>query len=485
MNSWYFLVPILLPALIGLCLPFVATDKKNLHQCVGFVLLLELVSCLLAAFRCSGSLGLIRLGDFVFLLSGDLLGKCFSVLFALVFLLAGFFGFEYFAHDERETSYSVFYLLTLSSLQGLCYAGNLFSFYLFYEMMTLCSLPLVLHERTEASRRAGMQYLGYSLLGASLALFGFFFAQRQCYTTTFTPGGALAEGLAQARPELTLLAAFAMLLGFGSKAGLLPLHAWLPIAHPEAPAPASAVLSAVITKGGVLGIIRVLYYVFGPDFLRGSWVQYTLLALALITVFMGSMLAYKEQLLKKRLAWSTVSQVSYALFGLFLLCPAGFAGAMLQILFHALAKTALFLSAGAIIHSAGFVRVGQLRGIGQRMPDVMWCFALASLSLVGIPPLGGFVSKWYLAESSFLQLGSWGWLGAAVLLVSALLTAGYLFPILAAGFFPGKDWPALPRLRVSPLSVGALLTGCAGLLIFGLWPTGLLGLFSRIAGTIL
>ena len=485
MNSWYFLVPVLLPALMGLALPFVAADKKNLHQCVGFVLVLEVASCLMAALRCSGSLSLLRLGDFAFLLSGDTLGKFFSVLFSFVFALAGFFGFEYFEHDEREKSYSVFYLLTLTSLQGLCYSGNLFSFYMFYEMMTLFSLPMVLHERTEASRRAGMQYLGYSLLGACLALFGFFFAQRQCYTTTFTPGGALAEGLAAARPELTLLAAFAMLLGFGGKAGLLPLHAWLPIAHPEAPAPASAVLSGVITKGGVLGIIRVIYYVFGPDFLRGSWVQYTLLALALTTIFMGSMLAYKEQLLKKRLAWSTVSQVSYALFGLFLLCPVGFWGALLQITFHALAKTSLFLSAGAIIHASGFVRVGQLRGIGQRMPDVLWCFALGSLSLVGIPPLAGFVSKWYLAEGSFVQLGSWGWLGAAVLLVSALLTAGYLLSILSAGFFPGKDWPLLPRLRVSPLSAGALVTGCAGLLIFGLWPAGLLELFSRISGTIL
>lgn len=485
MFTWYYLVPILLPVFIGLLLPFVAPDKKSLHQCVAAALGLVLFSSLMAAWRCQGSLTLLTLGDLPLMFAGDALGKFFSVLFAAVFLLAGVFGFEYFSHDEREGSYSVFYLLTLASLQGLCWAGNMFTFYLFYEMMTLCSLPLVLHERTEASRRAGMQYLGYSLFGASLALCGFFFADRFCLTAAFTAGGSLKAAGAAAHPQLVLAAAFLMLLGFSGKAGLLPLHAWLPIAHPEAPAPASAVLSGIITKGGVLGVIRTAYYLFGVELLAGSWVQKVLLALALATVFMGSMLAFKEEILKKRLAWSTVSQVSYALFGLFLFCPAGFGGALLQIVFHALSKVTLFLSAGAVIHATGYTRVPQLKGIGKQMPAVLWCFAIASLSLVGIPPLGGFVSKWYLAQGSLEMLGGLGWLGAAVLLVSALLTAGYLFPIVSAGFFPGKNWPALPAIQSAPLSLAALILGCVGMAAFGLWPTGLLELFSGIAGSIL
>ena len=163
-----------------------------------------------------------------------------------------------------------------------------------------------------------------------------------------------------------------MMVGFGAKAGMLPLQAWLPTAHPVAPAPASAVLSGLITKAGVMAIIRVTFYLFGAEFLKGSWAQTVLIVLALATVFAGSMLAYKEKVLKKRLAYSTVSQVSYVLFGLFLLNATGFAGALLQMVFHAVVKNLLFLSAGAIIYKTGKTDVRQLTGIGKEMPIVLW-----------------------------------------------------------------------------------------------------------------
>lgn len=164
------------------------------------------------------------------------------------------------------------------------------------------------------------------------------------------------------------------------------MHGWLPTAHPVAPAPASAVLSGVITKAGVLGIIRSVYYVAGPDMIKGTWVQYTWIILSILTIFMGSMMAYKEKVLKKRLAYSTVSQVSYILFGLSVMQPIAFVGALMHVIFHSLVKNTLFVSAGAIICKTGKTKVRQLVGIGKEMPVTMWCFTLVSLTLIGIPP---------------------------------------------------------------------------------------------------
>lgn len=261
-----------------------------------------------------------------------------------------------------------------------------------------------------------------------------------------------------------------MIVGFGAKAGMMPMQSWLPTAHPVAPAPASAVLSGVITKGGVIAVIRVTYYMFGPDFLAGSWPQYVLLTLALATVFVGSMLAYREKQLKRRLAYSTVSQVSYVIFGLMLMTPAGAQGALLQMVFHALAKDTLFLAAGAIIFSTNYTRVDQLRGIGRRMPVTMWCFALASLSLIGIPPMAGFVSKWYLLSAGLeAPLQIFGIAGVAVLVISALLTAGYLLPVVTEAFFPGRDY-ITERREVGHDMTWPMIAFCTAMVLLGLLP---------------
>ena len=215
------------------------------------------------------------------------------------------------------------------------------------------------------------------------------------------------------------------------------------------------------------------YYLVGPDFIRGTWVQNTLLTLAIITVFMGSMLAYKEKLLKRRLAYSTVSQVSYVLFGLFLLHPLGFLGALMQVVFHAVAKNILFLGAGAIIYKTGKTFVYELRGLGKEMPIVMWTFAIASLSLIGIPPTAGFVSKWYLAQGGLQpDFGTLGLVGVAVLMVSALLTAGYLLPIVTNAFFPGHDFRRedVAKQQDTPLMRLTLYPVAAGVVVLGLFP---------------
>ena len=269
--------------------------------------------------------------ELLILFKADGLGKLFALLFSFVWLMAGIAAFEYMEHEQDNPRFFCFYLIVGGALSAACWAGNLFTYYILFELMTLTSMPLVLHSLSHESIMAALKYLFYSMGGAFLTLFGIFLFLTEGWTLDFVPGGCLGLGSLNGRE---LLAAFLMVLGFGTKAGLFPMHGWLPTAHPVAPAPASAVLSGVITKAGVLGIIRCVYYVLGAGLLRGSWVQLAWIVMTLITVFMGSMMAYQEDLLKKRMAYSTVSQVSYVLFGLAALHPVAYVGALLLSLIH-------------------------------------------------------------------------------------------------------------------------------------------------------
>ena len=476
------LLLLLIPAVAGAALPFLRLSRKKNLILTGAVLLLCAALSLVLLFQGELSMVLFSMTEkLVVSLKLDLLSKIFLSLSAFGFPLAGFFAFRYMEEEEKEGSFKEstfygFFLLTEAALFGMDLSDNLIAMYFFFEMLTLLSMPLVLFERTERSIAAALKYLFYSIGGAFLALAAIFVLAYYAPTLQFAEGGVLTSGgeLLPALSEnrnLLLIMSFLGIVGFSAKAGMYPLHGWLPTAHPEAPAPASAVLSGVIAKAGVLAIIRLLYYIIGPAFLLGSWVQISLLSLSLLTVFMGSMMAYREKNLKKRLAYSSVSQISYALFGIFLLNPEGFTGGVLQVLFHAAAKICLFLTAGSFIFHGNRRKVEELRGIGKTMPCTLLCFTFASLSLIGIPPFSGFVSKWYLA------LGALGsgipvlyWLGPVILLVSALLTAGYLLPVSVSGFFPGKDFKAGERSReggllmLVPLFVLAILTLVLGLL---------------------
>lgn len=403
----------------------------------------------------------------------DAMSIIFAAVTVIIFLCSGIFSLEYMKHEQKKKRFYVFYLLAFLVLMGLCFAGNLITFYLFFEMLTLASTPLVLHSGSREANMAGLKYLFYSLCGAYMALFGLYFVSKYGNTLTFSEGGVINQELAAGHTGLLLVAAFVMILGFSVKAGMFPMHAWLSAAHPVAPAPASAVLSAVIVKAGVLGIIRVVYYIFGAAFLKGTWVQTAFMVLTLITIFMGSMLAYREPVLKKRLAYSTVSQVSYILFGLSAMDMNSVTGGVLHVIAHGFIKAALFLCAGAIIYMTGKTRVQELKGIGKEMPLLMWCYTIVSLGLIGIPPTGGFISKWYLAMGS-LETGipGFSWIGPVVLLVSALLTAGYLLPITIQGFFPGADYDykALKKKEPSALMTVPVLILTVLTVFVGLFP---------------
>lgn len=404
--------------------------------------------------------------------NADNLSIIFSVLSFVIFLTAGIFSFEYMKHEGHHIRYAVFYVAAFFVFQALCFADNLITYYFFFEMLTLTTFPLVLHNESKEAVMAGLKYLFYSLCGAYMVLFGLYYSAP---ATNFSFGGYMTRRLSESpdmagNGSLYLLCVTLMIFGFGVKAGMFPMHAWLPTAHPVAPAPASAILSAIIVKAGVLGIIRTVFYVYGTDFIKGSYMQTLWMVITLITVFMGSMLAFREDGLKKRLAYSTVSQVSYILFGLSTFTDNGFKGAVLQVVAHGFVKCGLFLCAGAIIYKTGKTKVSELKGIGKQMPVTMVCFTVLSLSLIGIPPTGGFVAKWFLAIGSLESgMGILAWSGPCILLVSALLTAGYLLPVSMRGFFPGDDFDAdtceklepnlLMTLPVIVLTVLAVLVG--------------------------
>ena len=461
---------ILLPALAALVLPFLKT-KQDKHRCVTAALALEAVLAANALFLPERELVLFSMTETLTIaLKLDGISKLFMAIAAFGFLLTGVYAFRYLEHEEKDDRFFCFYLLSLAALMGMDFSRNLVTMYLFFEMITLLSMPLVLFDRTEEAVRGALKYLFYSVAGAFLALGCIFFLSRYCVSLEFVAGGNLDMEKAAGHETLLQIVVFLGIVGFGAKAGMYPLHGWLPTAHPVAPAPASAVLSGIIAKAGVLAIIRVIYFSVGADFLRGTWVQQTLLALALLTVFMGSMMAYREKVFKKRLAYSSVSQISYALVGLFFLTPESALGGLLHVLFHATIKVCLFLVAGSFIHNTGKHRVEEFVGFGKSMPKTLWGFTFAALALIGIPPASGFVSKWYLALGALDSgMGIYTWLAPVVLLISALLTAGYLLPITVSGFFPGKD-AVLPERNseggwamVAPIWILAGLTLILGL----------------------
>lgn len=460
-------------------------NRKYLLVSTGAFLVITAILVVLAL--CLGREGMFTLFSLTerlpILFKIDEISVVFSILAVLIFLCAGFFSFEYMKQEKWEKKYFGFYLIILGVLLALCFAGNLITFYLFFELLTLSSFPLVLHERSKEAVMSGLKYLFYSLCGAYMALFGLYFVERYGNTLTFSAGGVISDQAVSSHMGVLLLVAFLMIMGFSVKAGMFPMHAWLPSAHPVAPAPASAVLSAVIVKAGVLAIVRVVYFVFGASFLRGSWVQTVWLTLSLFTVFMGSLLAYREPVLKKRLAYSTVSQISYILFGLAVMEREAFTGSMLHVLAHGLIKAALFLCAGAIIFKTGKTRVEELRGIGKEMPVLMICYTFVSLGLIGIPPTGGFISKWYLAKGALTSaIPVFYWLGPVILLVSALLTAGYLLPVTIQGFFPGEDYDygALQKKEPSFFMIFPVLILTILSVVIGLLPEGVIGYLSQI-----
>lgn len=481
------ILAILLPMIFGAVLPFLKIKSRSARQfLITGVLAAEAALGLWIIIGGEKYLELWRITDSLAVsLRADGLAKLFVALFVFGWLLIAVFSFEYMKHEEDEDRFYAFFLLSEGALVGLSLAGSLVSMYVCFELVTLLSMPLVMHSMKKDAISAALKYLFYSIAGAFMALLGIFFLAHYSTSLDFVPGGCLDMAAIEGKEGVLLTVIFITVLGFGAKAGMYPLHGWLPTAHPVAPAPASAALSALIAKAGVLAIIRVLYYVVGTEFVAGTWVQTALLCLSLFTVFMGSLMAYRERVFKKRLAYSTVSQISYILTSLFIFSAEGVQGALLHVVFHAIVKTCLFLAAGALIYYTGKTMVDEYKNEGKRMPIIMWSYALAAITLIGIPPTGGFVSKWVIASAALDRApGAFSWLIPAVLLISALLTAGYLMPIALDAFFPGEDSTATIKRTESPTMWVPMAILAAAAVLLGLFSGSLTDFTAGIASLI-
>ena len=486
LKSFQVFVPVLLPILSGIMIGFFRPLRKLRAQRVFLIaaLALNAAAVFMLIVQPEMNFELFRLSERIpIIFKTDSLAQLFCGLASLIFLIVGIYSPEYMKHEGNESRFYMFYLIVLGMLMGFGLSGNMMTLFLFFELSTLISFPLVMHSMEKEAVAAAFKFLYYSVAGASLALIGFIFVYIYGTTLEFVPGGVLNLEKLAGREGQMLAVIFLTIVGFGAKAGMFPLHAWLPAAHPVAPAPASAVLSGVITKAGAFAVIRFVYYLVGADFIRGTWVQISWISLALFSIIMGSALAFREPGLKRRLAFSSISQVSYVMLGLGVLNADGLIGALSHTVFHSIVKDALFLISGVILLKTRKTDAADLRGIGKQAPATMWCFMLLALSVVGVPPTSGFISKWYLSLGALASGPVFiSWMGPVALLLSALLSAGYLLPIAIHGFFPGEGYEN-GHISLDPgfsmLLPVILLTAAA--VFLGVFPGALISFFEGIA----
>ncbi|GAB3683247.1 cation:proton antiporter [Salinarchaeum chitinilyticum] len=371
-----------------------------------------------------------------FALRADPLGMLFALLSSLLWVFTAFYAIGYMRglDEHSQTRFFAAFAGSLAAAVGIAFAENLLTIFVFYELLSVATYPLVAHDETDEARAAGRKYLLYTFFGGGvLVLGGAALVYVLAGTTTF---GATAEGLSTADPTLAK-AAFAMLAaGFGIKAGLMPAHSWLPDAM-VAPTPVSGLLHAVaVVKAGAFGVARVILDVYGPDLVGDLGVGLPLAAVAAFTLLAASVIALRQDHLKRRLAYSTISQLSYIVLGLALLGPTAITGGLLHIPAHAFMKLTLFFCAGIIHVETHTDYIPEMDGIGKRMPLTMTAFAVAAAGMAGIPLVAGFVSKWYILIGAIEVNEA---IFAVALLVSGVLNIAYFWPIVYGAFFESPD----------------------------------------------
>ena len=391
------------------------------------------------------------------------LGMVFALIAAGLWIVNSVYSIGYMRgnNEQHQTRFYVCFALAIAAALAIAFAGNLLTLFLFYEALTLVTYPLVTHAGTEKAKRGGRTYLGI-LMGTSVLFLlpALIYVWHLTGTTDFRPGGILPAGMDRGAVAV-LLALF--MFGIG-KAALMPFHRWLPAAM-VAPTPVSALLHAVaVVKAGVFSVVKVIVYIFGLDTLAGAtgW----LVALSGFTIIAASLVALHADNLKRRLAYSTVSQLAYVILAAAILAPLSVMGAALHIAAHAFGKITLFFAAGAIYTAAHKTEVSQLDGIGRRMPWTMAAFGIGALSMIGLPPAAGFVSKWYLVSGAVQQAQ---WAALAVVLASTLLNAGYFLPIRWRAFFRPLSAEAVAHSHGEaplPMVIALTLTAAGTLALF-------------------
>ncbi len=404
------------------------------------------------------------------------LGMVFALVASLLWIVTSVYSIGYMRSNREghQTRYYAFFAVSIASAVGIAFAGNMFTLFVFYEVLTIATYPLVTHHGNDEARRGGRTYLGI-LLGTSIAfqLLAIIWTWVATGTLDFRDGGILAGHVTG--PAIIVLLLLYM-YGIG-KAALMPLHRWLPAAM-VAPTPVSALLHAVaVVKAGVFTVLKVILYIFGIDLLAETSGSEILIWLAGITIIVGSLVALRQDNLKRRLAYSTVSQLSYVILGAAILAPISVAGAIIHIAAHAFGKITLFFVAGSIYTAAHKTLVSELDGIGRRMPWTMAAFAVGSLSMIGLPPTFGFVSKWYMLQGA---MQTEQFIPVAVIVVSTLLNAAYFLPILYQAFFKPPPEGSENHGEAPLLMLAALLFTAACTIVFFFAP-GIPGILAFMA----
>ncbi len=404
----------------------------------------------------------------------DAFGLVFGLLASSLWILTSIYSIGYMRSlkEHAQTRYFFCFALALSATVGIAFAANLLTLFIFYELLTISTWPLVAHKESPEALAAGRKYLVYTLTSGT----GIFFSMGMIFyltgTLDFAPGGFLAG---KGSPEILTLLFLFLIFGFGVKAAIMPLHEWLPSAM-IAPTPVSALLHAVaVVKAGVFGCLRVILYVFGPELLHDLGLWLPLAFIVSFTVLAAGLIALGQDNLKRRLAFSTINSLSMIILGAILLSKSGITGGILHLVNHGFLKITLFFCAGAIYVKTHKERVSQLDGIGRRMPVTMAAFTIGALGLAGVPPLNGFVSKWFLCLGA-LEAHEMIFLG--VILASALLDVAFFFPIVFHSFFKipkGEEhssWAEAPPAMVVPLAFTALMS-----IILGIDPDAFFGFY--------
>jgi len=435
MSGWLIILALGIPLFAALCIWFLGNspNQREAMTLISAGLLLVVVLAILPLVLMGEPVRL----DLIAPVDGltisfavEPLGMIFACVASFLWIVNSIFSIGYMRgnNEPRQTRFYVCFAIAIAATMGLAFSENLFTLFVCYEALTLSTYPLVAHHKNEEAKAAGRTYLGI-LLGSSVMLLlpaiiaTFIFAG----SITFTPGGVMAG---KVEPVIGGILLLMFLYGIG-KAALMPMHKWLPAAM-VAPTPVSALLHAVaVVKAGVFTVVKVTVYIFGLDYLRELALADVALYLAGFTIITASIIALRQDNLKRRLAYSTISQLSYVILAALILSPLSTMGAALHVAVHAFGKITLFMAAGAIYTAAHKTNVSQLDGIGRRMPWTMGAFAIGAISMIGLPPAAGFLSKWYMLLGA-LDVGQW--FAVVIIIASTLLNAAYFLPIIYAAF---------------------------------------------------
>lgn len=465
----------------GLCIMLLREEQHALRttlNLVGAVLKVLLVGLMLwgVALGVRHEWSFQVLPGFELTLVGDSLALLFVTLSAGLWLVTTIYAVGYLEGSPNRTRFFSFFSLCVTATTGLAMAGDLFTFVLFYEALTWTTYPLIVHRGTKEAVQAGRTYLVYTLTAGAFLMVGALSLNALAGSVDFQAGGMVAPEAVAAAPGAYTLVFLLLLAGVGVKVAFFPLHGWLPVAM-VAPAPVSALLHAVaVVKAGAFGLLRLLHSIFGIEVATGLGLAQFVAGLAAVTIIYGSLRALQQDDLKRRLAFSTVSQLSYIALGAALLAPTAHIGGVVHLVHQGIMKITLFFCAGLLSETLHVKKVSEMGGVARRMPLTMLAFSVGALGMIGLPPLAGFASKWYLGIGA-LDSGA-GW-AIPVLLVSSALNAAYFLPILRTAWFDDRNaiWQDVGRGRwleadwklVVPALVTAALALAAGVFAGAPW----------------